>query len=135
MFDLHFLNLEDVLQAHDFTLQREGGLPGIRDLTLLQSAIAMPLQMFDGLYLHDGVPAMAVAYLFHVTSNHPFLDGNKRTAALVAILFLDVNGMNSRLDPMSLKEVTLAVAEKRMTKNELTDWFRAHTEPTNLHTD
>src|SRR5436305_14520652 len=90
---LRFLSVEDVLQIQDDTIGIEGGLRGVRDMGLLESAVLMPQQQFGGVYLHEGLGAMAAAYLFHIASNHPFLDGNKRAAAMSALIFLDVNGV------------------------------------------
>jgi death-on-curing protein len=87
-----FLSVDNVIYLHDDSIRKEGGMPGIRDLPLLESAVLMPQQQFAGEYLHPRVTAMAAAYLFHITSNHPFLDGNKRTGAMAAFVFLDPAG-------------------------------------------
>ncbi len=84
----------------------------------------MPQQQFAGQYLHEGLAAMAAAYLFHIAQNHAFHDGNKRTAALAALVFLKVNGVESLPPPDALEEMTLRVAASRSDKAELTDWMR-----------
>lgn len=122
--EIFFLNVENVLQLHDDSLENEGGLRGLRDLALLQSAVAMPQQQFGGQFLHAGVSEMAAAYLFHIAANHPFLDGNKRAAAFSALSFLDLNGIEDLPDPLELERVTLAVADGTMGKDELTEWFQ-----------
>jgi death-on-curing protein len=76
-----FLNLAEVLEIHRDQIERYGGQPGIRDLDLLQSALAMPAAGFGDRYLHEDLLEMAAAYLFHIARNHPFVDGNKRTVA------------------------------------------------------
>ena len=119
-----FLSVENVLQIHEDTIGIEGGLRGIRDLGLLESAVAMPRQQFGGQFLHDGLAAMAAAYLFHIASNHPFLDGNKRAAVLAALVFLDINGVDPLPDPEHLEAITLEVASGARSKDALTDWFR-----------
>ena len=96
-----FLSIENVLQAHDFSIERTGGSPGVRDLGLLQSALMMPQQQFSGYFLHEGFAGKAAAYLYHIAANHPFIDGNKRTATLAALAFLDINGVESLPDPES----------------------------------
>jgi death-on-curing protein len=88
-----FLELEDVLLIHEEQLPRYGGSPGVRDLGLLESAVAMPRATAGGEFLHDGLFAMAAAYAFHIAQNQPFLDGNKRTGLLAALVFLDLNGV------------------------------------------
>lgn len=120
-----FLNIENILQAHDFSLARTGGAPGVRDMGLLQSALMMPKQQFGGEYLHEGFAGKAAAYLYHVAANHPFIDGNKRTATLAALSFLAVNGIKNLPDQDGLEKVTWAIADSSMTKLELTIWFAA----------
>jgi death-on-curing protein len=122
--EVRFLSVENILQAHDFSLQRTGGAAGLRDLGLLHSAAMMRQQQFGGFYLHEGLAGKATAYLYHLAANHPFVDGNKRTATLAAIIFLDINGVESLPDPDELEKVTWAVADGSMTKPELTEWFR-----------
>jgi len=124
---LRFLSVDDVLAIHEDTIANEGGSAGLRDPGLLESAVLMPQQQFDGAYLHDGVAAMAAAYLFHIASNHAFIDGNKRTGALAALVFLDVNGRKKLPAADVLEHVTLAVASGAMTKEALTEWMRQQT--------
>lgn len=119
-----FLSVENVLQIHEDTLAIEGGSRGIRDLGLLESAVAMPRQQFGGEYLHDGIAGMAAAYLFHIASNHPFVDGNKRAAALAELVFLDINQIDPLPDPDATELVTLEVARGERGKESLTEWFR-----------
>ncbi len=123
--EAHFLSVEDVLVIHDNTIGVEGGAAGLRDAGLLESAVLMPQQQFSGDYLHKGLAAMAAAYLFHIAQNHAFIDGNKRTAALAALVFLEINGVDALPEPADLEEATLAVAASEMSKDALTDWMRA----------
>lgn len=90
-----FLTVEDVLQIHDEQLSAYGGATGIRDQALLESAVAMPQAFFGEAYLHKDLPHMAAAYAFHIAQNQPFLDGNKRTGLVAALVFLDLNGVTS----------------------------------------
>jgi death-on-curing protein len=122
--EILFLSVEDVLVIHENTIAAEGGLGGLRDAGLLESAVLMPQQQFGGAYLHVDLPGMAAAYLFHVAQNHAFHDGNKRTAALAALVFLDVNDVTTLPPPDALEDVTLSVASGEMSKNELTAWLR-----------
>ena len=119
--------MEDVLVIHEDTISHEGGLSGLRDAGLLESAVMMPQQQFGGHFLHDGLAAMAAAYLYHITQNHPFHDGNKRAAVMAALVFLDVNGITKLPNPKQLEAVALAVASGDMSKNELIEWFRKQT--------
>lgn len=121
--NLIFLDVDDVLVIHEDTLAKEGGLAGVRDQGLLEAAVAMPRQRYGGELLHPDPPAMAAAYLYHLAKNHPFHDGNKRAAAMAALVFLDANGFRKLPPARALERVTLAVAGGAMGKNELTVWF------------
>lgn len=96
------LTLDEVFSIHADQIRRYGGRPGIRDLALLQSALAMPETTFDAEYLHPTISEMAAAYLFHIARNHPFVDGNKRTALMCALVFLGLNGRRLRADADAL---------------------------------
>ena len=120
-----FLSVEDVLAIHADTVANEGGSAGLRDPGLLDAAVFMPRQQFEGQYLHTDLSAMASAYLFHIAANHPFIDGNKRAAVLAALVFLDVNGCAALPEPRELEGVTIAVASGAMTKDALTTWMRS----------
>ncbi|MEE8367115.1 MAG: type II toxin-antitoxin system death-on-curing family toxin [Thermoanaerobaculia bacterium] len=120
---VRFLSVDDVLAIHENTIAREGGLGGLRDAGLLESAVLMPQQQFGGEYLHPDLPAMAAAYLFHIAQNHAFHDGNKRTAALATLVFLSLNDVESLPTPEALERTTLAVAASEVGKSELTEWM------------
>jgi death-on-curing protein len=126
-----FLSVEQVLAIHDRMIAEFGGDPAIRDRGLLESAVAMPAAQFGGKYPHKGVPAMAAAYLFHLCKNHPFVDGNKRTALVTAEVFLLLNGWEVLATNDELERLTLGVADGTVAKQELTELLRAHVEPTN----
>ena len=123
--EIRFLSVADVLTLHEDTILHEGGMPGLRDTGLLESAVLMPQQQFDGRYLHEGLAAMAAAYLFHIAQNHAFRDGNKRTAVLAALVFLDVNGVEDLPAPDKLEQITLAVASSEIKKSALVEWMTA----------
>jgi death-on-curing protein len=123
---IEFLSLEDVLEIHLDQTSRYGGDSGIRDRGLLESAIAQPQAEFGGQLLHATVFDMAAAYMFHIVQNHPFVDGNKRTGAVAALVFLDVNDIEITAPTGSLYDVTLAVAQGAADKQALADFFRAH---------
>jgi death-on-curing protein len=114
--DPAFLDMEDLLELHRLSLEQYGGGSGIRDLGLLESALARPQSSFGEQYAHEGLFAMAAAYLFHVARNHPFVDGNKRTALLAALVFLDINGITIERESEALYELTMGIAEGRIDK-------------------
>jgi death on curing protein len=111
-----FLEVDDVLEIHATQLDVYGGGAGLRDQGLLESAVAHPRASFGGDFAHEGLFAMAAAYLFHIVKNHPFVDGNKRTGLLAAIVFLDVNGIGIEHPSEALFELTMDVAEGRIDK-------------------
>ena len=119
-----FLGLHLILCLHRDLIERYGGSGGIRDAGLLDSAVAMPQASFGGEYLHTDLFEMAAAYLYHITQNHPFIDGNKRTGAAAAIVFLDMNGIEIKADEEGLVKMTLAVAEGKAKKAEIAVFFR-----------
>ena len=98
----------------------------IRDRGLLESAIAMPAQQFSGQYLHKDIPAMAAAYAFHILGNHPFVDGNKRTATAAMIAFLSDNGWRFDAPADEAEPVILQLAAGQLNKPSFTDWLRKH---------
>jgi death-on-curing protein len=122
-----FLGLEDVLEIHRDQITRYGGSEGIRDLGLLQSALAMPQAGAGDLYFHSDLFEMAAAYLFHIVRNHPFVDGNKRTGAAAALVFLEMNGIGVKISDEALVNTVLAVAEGKLQKGPLAEFFRRHT--------
>ncbi len=121
---IRFLTIEHIFDLHDFSQEHAGGSSGVRDLGALESAVSMPRQEFGGSFLHEDLPSKAAAYMYHLASNHPFIDGNKRTAVLAALTFLDLNGVSVLPCPIALEEVTWRLASSDMTKAELTSWFR-----------
>lgn len=114
--ELTFLTVEVVLALHQRQLERFGGAPGLRDRGLLESAVAQPQASFGGISAHEGLFAMAAAYLFHHVSNHPFVDGNKRAGLLAALVFLSLNGVVLLHESEALYELTMGVAEGRIDK-------------------
>lgn len=90
---LRHLDVEAVLAIHDEVLAAHGGLAGLRDRALLESAVAAPQASFGGKALIQDPVDIASAYLFYLCRNHPFVDGNKRTALAAALVFLDANGL------------------------------------------
>ena len=88
-----FLDVTAVITVHMDQMMRYGGHAGVRDFALLDSAVAMPTGRFGGEWLHRDLYEMAAAYAFHIAKNHPFVDGNKRTAIAAALAFLDINGI------------------------------------------
>jgi death-on-curing protein len=124
-----FLGLDEVLALHADQIDRYGGTHGLRDLGLLESALAAPRATFGGGFLHGTLPEMAAAYLYHLVRNHPFLDGNKRTGLAATIAFLGLNGLWLEADPDSLVALVVGVAEGRVGKAEVAVYLKESVTP------
>jgi len=120
------LTRDDVDALHAEQIAIYGGSDGTRDDGLLESAIQMPQQTFGGEYLHTDIFEMAGAYLFHICANHPYVDGNKRTAAEAADVFLFANGFDLEMDSDDFVKLVLDVAESRLTKKQIAEILREH---------
>jgi len=116
-----WLRIETILAAHDEQLAEHGGGAGVRDPGLLESALARPLNLFA--YGEPSLPKLAASYAFGIARNHPFVDGNKRTAAVAAELFLGLNGLDLTVDDVELVRVFLALAAGEVTEEELAAWI------------
>jgi death-on-curing protein len=114
-----FLDVDDVLAIHAEALAAFGGSSGVRDAGLLASAVAVPRATFGGELLHEDLFAMAAAYAFHIAQNQPFVDGNKRTAILAAIVFLDLNGVEIPEATDDLYDAMIGIAERRLGKDDV----------------
>ena len=121
-----FLTLEEVIAIHHDQIERYGGTVGIREVGLLESAIAAPQAGFGDQYLHRDVFEMAAAYLYHLAQNHPFIDGNKRVGAAAALTFLALNGIETKIPNQALVDLVLSVAQGKMEKNAIATFFKAH---------
>lgn len=119
-----FLSLDEVLAIHGDQIQRYGGAAGIRDMAALQSAIAMPAVGIGESYVHEDLPAMAGAYLFHIVRNHPVVDGNKRVGAVAALVFLDLNGVTLALDETPFEALVMDVAGGQQDKAAVITFLR-----------
>lgn len=115
---VRFLGLDEVIGLHADQIERYGGSPGVRDLGLLEAAVAAPEASFGGDLLHGTLPEMAAAYLFHLAQNHPFVDGNKRIGAAAMIMFLYLNEHEVECDEDELVELTVGVASGKVTKSQ-----------------
>jgi death-on-curing protein len=121
-----FLEVHDLLSLHADQVALYGGTHGVRDGGLLESAVAQPRAMAGGEYLHEDLFEMAAAYMFHLVKNHPFFDGNKRTGAVAALVFLDINGVEIDAPEGSIHDLTIAVAVGCAGKTQIAEFFRTH---------
>lgn len=121
---IRFLDKGTLLIFHEDQLRQYGGKSGIRDMGLLESALAQPEASFGGDYVHQDLFHMAAAYGYHICQNHPFFDGNKRTALIAMYMFLYVNGHRVVADKKSLFAVMMGVAQGQIDKDSLADFLR-----------
>ena len=123
-----FLTLAEALEIHSDQIFRYGGLGGVRDIGLLNSALAMPPASFGGEFLHPSLHEMAAAYLFHIVRNHPFVDGNKRSGAVAALVFLVMNEVSFSATPSALERLVTGVADGSVSKPAVGAFFEQHCE-------
>jgi death-on-curing protein len=116
-----------LLAVHDEQLLEHGGAPGARDIGLFESALARPQQLAH--YQTPDAADLAAAYAFGLARNHPFDDGNKRTAFVAAELFLALNGLELYADDGDCVVTMLAVAAGQMDESNFARWLRAHSQP------
>lgn len=119
----------DITGAHERALAATGGAAGLRDAGGLESAIHRPLASFGGVELYAGLEPKVAALIESLIRNHPFVDGNKRTAMLVGLATLRVNGLSVIADDPDIEWVAVAVAERRMDLSALTTWVRRTVNP------
>ncbi len=129
---LRFLSTSIILAIHDDQIRLYGGSYGVRDAAALDAALHMPQAQFSGQFLHSTIFHMAAAYGFHLSQNHPFVDGNKRTAGMAMLTFLQFNGLEVMAAEMDYYQVMMAVASSHMSKEQLTEWLRTVTTGTPL---
>jgi death-on-curing protein len=113
-----------VLAIHDRQLAEHGGADGIRDLKMIESALARPLNL--AAYGNPDAADLAAAYAYGLAGNHGFLDGNKRTAWVAARLFLADNGQRLEFDPLDAIRIMENIAAGRIGEAVLAGWFRRH---------
>ena len=114
------LTVAVVREIHAEAIGRFGGSDGVRDLALLESAVAAPQASYGGKSVYADIIEIAAAYLFYLCRNHPFIDGNKRAALGACLVFLRLNGLEPKPDSAAWEDLTLAVAASRLDRDETT---------------
>ena len=125
--DLKWVSGNTVLAIHDEQLAEHGGMPGVRDMALVQSALHRPQNL--AAYGAPDIADLAAAYAYGISRNHGFLDGNKRTAFVVAYVFLLDHGYELMASDQDTVSTMLAVAAGEMSEVELAVWFRGYIRP------
>ncbi len=127
MKNVRYITLDVVLAIHDDMIERYGGSFGIRDLGLLQSALARPQSSFAGQDLYPGIFEKAAALFHSLIFNHPFLDGNKRTTMSTTARFLFINGLELNVSALEFVEFPLKVGNKHLDIEQITGWLKKNT--------
>ena len=122
--DCIHLSVNTLLKIHREAVHRFGGDPGIRSRELLESAAAAPQALFDGESVFSDRIEIAAAYLYYLCSNHPFVDGNKRTALAACVVFLKLNGMTPKPDSIDWEVLTVDIASGRINREAATKRLR-----------
>jgi death-on-curing protein len=120
----NFLSFSEVEEIHTDIIASFGGSFGIRDEGLLESALAQPQATFGGEFLHSTIYEQAAAYLYHISMNHPFIDGNKRTAFAVMDTFLRLNKYYLNLTDEQAYNLVLQVVQGEISKAELINYLQ-----------
>lgn len=122
--NIQFITFAEVKMIHVDQINRYGGMHGLRDENLLDSAVNYPRMTFDQKYLQPDIYYMAAGYMCSIIKNHPFIDGNKRTGFIVAILFLANNNIFIAADQDELFNLTIAIAESKISEKEVAIFFK-----------
>ncbi|MEN8264957.1 MAG: type II toxin-antitoxin system death-on-curing family toxin [Nitrospirota bacterium] len=125
---MKYLSAVQVLFIHSRLIDRTGGLHGVRDTGLLQSAVERPKATFEGKDLYKDVFHKAAALMESLTNNHPFIDGNKRTAITSSALFLQSNGYFLSTSQKKLEKFALKIATNKASFKDAAEWFRKNCE-------
>ena len=127
--DCEHLTVDRVRGIHAVMIEKFGGSPGIRDEGLLESAVAAPQATAFGVSPFTDLIEVGAAYLFYLCRNHPFIDGNKRTAMTACIVFLHLNGMKTAPDGEDWERLVLDVAASKLDREKTTERLRVLTPP------
>ena len=123
---MRYLTLGEVVDLHRAILETTGGASGIRDLGLLESALAQPKATFGAVDLHATLPAKTAALGLSLALNHPFVDGNKRVAHAAMEAFLILNGFEIIAGVDDQERLMLDVASGQVSRDQLTAWIEQH---------
>jgi death-on-curing protein len=122
---IYHLTVADVLEIHAEAITQFGGSAGIREMSLLESAVAAPQASSGGVPVYTDLVEVAAAYLFFLSRNHPFVDGNKRAALGACIVFLRLIGAAPQSDGESWEDLTLDTAASKLDRDKATQRLRA----------
>ncbi len=127
----NFLTFEQIIAIHDSQIELFGGSHGIRDFTLLESALMRPQATFGGKDLYDTIFDKAAVLMHSLIMNHPFIDGNKRTGTVSTIAFLKLNELTLMVDQEELVDAALKLESKKWSIEQVSDWLKENSEKEN----
>ncbi len=127
MNDIVFIPKKIVIYFHEQLIRTYGGLHGISDESLLDSALEQPKATFGEKYLHDSIMKMAAAYGYFLCKNHPFVDGNKRIALVAMDIFLQRNGFEIVANEKDTYNIIMELASGKLSKESLAEWIENNT--------
>ena len=123
---MKILSKRQVLMLHTALIEEFGGIDGVRDIGMLESALSAPFQTFGGEPLYPSIQSKAAQLCFGLVCNHPFLDGNKRIGAHVMLVFLALNGIEMEYTQQELIDIILSVARGETDNQTLLQWILQH---------
>ena len=123
---IRWLSVREVYAFHDLALSEHGGMPGLRDAGLLESAVLRPKTAYE--YGTSDLAELAAKLAFGLVSIHAFFDGNKRTALLASLTFLRLNGKKFTASESEIAALLIDTANHELSENELIHWFKQRTE-------
>jgi death-on-curing protein len=122
-----FLNADDVISINKKVIAKYGGIYGIRDRTLVETSVDSVVNNYH--YERLGLVELSTIYALSVTQNHPFLDGNKRTALMSMLIFLDLNRINAEFSQKELEDNIVKITLKEMKREEFLEWVKKFIKP------
>lgn len=125
---MKYFTSEDILLIHSFIIDETGGSHGLRDRGAIEALVAAPKQSFENKEQYSDIYQKAAVYLHRTIMNHPFVDGNKRTAVTVAGLFLEENGYDITVKEGDFEEFAVRVVEEKLEINEIAKWLTKHSQ-------
>lgn len=119
-----YLTLEEILVIHEDQIERYGGTSGLRQLSLLESALFRPQSTFDGKDLYESLFNKAAALIYSLIQNHPFVDGNKRTGIVAGFVFLGMNRLTVEIVEEEIIDAAINIATKKWDVEKVSNWLK-----------
>ena len=124
---MKIITVRQILTLHEFEIKKYGGSPGIRDIGMLKSATGRPFATFNGTDLYSDIYSKSAALIQSIAKNHPFVDGNKRTAFVATTTFLELNKYSLEITQKEVVNYTLRIVNENLSVDEISAWIKKHT--------